>query len=86
MDEAAIKATVAGVDGEIVGADEAGIHWEAEVPTEELTAFIARCSRGAELHVVVPEGRHRVMTRRWWVWPEESMVRVRLLLEDAVAS
>lgn len=81
MSEEAISAKVAERDGRIIGADASGIHWEAEMAPEQLTAFIARCADGAELEVISPEGQFRALARRWWVWPEGVNVRVRLLLE-----
>lgn len=84
MAEDAIRAKVADMDGEIIGTDAGGIHWETEVPPEQLSSFIARCSDGAELVVVGPEGLQRVLTRRWWIWPQDGTVRIRLLLERTV--
>ncbi len=76
-----IRASVADLDGEIVGTDSAGIHWEGEMLPGRLTSFIARCSEGAELEVRTPVELFHALARRWWVWPQSGSIRVRLLLE-----
>lgn len=79
------KASLAGHDGYIVGADDSGLQWEVELRPQQLGALIARCGGGGPLAIVTSSGRLQVRARRWWVWPADDTVRVRLALEDSSA-
>lgn len=76
------KATLAGHEGHIVGAKDHLIEWEIDLQPQQLAAFIDRCGGGSVLPIVTNRGMLSVRARRWWVWPGDDMVKVRLALED----
>ncbi len=80
-----LKASLAGLQGVIVGASDAKLQWEIEVPTAQLHDLIRTLGTGEPLACVTNEGLVTVKTRDWLVWPGESTVRLRLALEEASA-
>lgn len=76
------KATLAGHEGLIVGADGTSIQWEVDLVPNQLASFIASCGSGGPLSIVTNRGLLQVRARRWWIWPAEDNIRVRLALED----
>ncbi|HEX7000645.1 MAG TPA: hypothetical protein VF164_03015 [Trueperaceae bacterium] len=79
------KASLAGLDGFIVGASDAKLQWEIEVPPAQLPDLIRTLGTGQPLAFVTNQGLVTVKTRDWTVWPGETSVRLRLALEDASA-
>ena len=86
MVDDSVVATLEGHDGRIVGAEQNGIHVEVELSPQELSAFLNDCGQGKTIEVLTPDGRHNALARRWWVWPREGRVRVRVLLEESLAT
>ncbi len=85
MDERAtgtVRATLKGVEGEIVAASENGLHWQVEVPADELAQLVARFATGEDMPVMTDKGALTVRTRDWLIWPSDDTVRVRFALED----
>ncbi len=80
-----MPATLAGLEGTIVGAAGSRLHWEAEIPVADLAAFVARFASGEPLPIVTSRGRLHVRSRDWLVAPGDDTVKVRLALEDAAA-
>lgn len=88
MDElnpAPVRASLAGLQGSIVGVDDSRLHWEVEIPAEDLGGLIARLTKGDTLAVTTNHGLFNVKTRDWIVWPLGTRVKLRLALEDATA-
>lgn len=81
MDRMLDSAILAGHKGVILGAAEALIHWEIELAPPELAKFINVCASGDDLPIVTNNGMFTVRARRWWVWPAEDLVKVRVALE-----
>lgn len=79
------SATLAGVRGSIVGADETIIQWEVDLVPSELGAVIGKLSRPADLPMLTNRGMVSVRARRWWVWPGHDSVKVRIALEESSA-
>ena len=73
---------LAGHEGHIVGVSGHLIQWEIDLVPQQLSAFIASCGGGGVMSIVTSYGVLAVRARRWWVWPQEDSVRVRLALED----
>lgn len=84
MDQLKDSATLAGHKGVVLGADETGVQWEIELATSELGRFISSCASSGDLTFVTNHGLFMVRARRWWVWPAEDHVKVRVALDGGV--
>lgn len=78
----ATSAKLAGHEGRIVGVSGHLIQWEVDLAPQQLSSFIARCGGGGPLSITTSQGMLSVRARRWWVWPRDDTVRIRLALED----